>query len=155
MRATAIWLVASGLALTVCGRAAAARPAGAVEAGPPSPGGEVSLEASDSDHDDLEGPNLVAQARLQAAGMIVLTTAFACIIAGVVLIEIDPYALEIGDWGFAIIGAGVGGLITSSFILGLTHPVHIGDHPLERDRRRNRNADGSAIGLTVGYQWAF
>jgi len=154
MHATAVSLFAAGLIASVCGGAHAAKPDAAVEAGPPSPGGDVALEAASApDRDESGGLNLVAQARLQTAGKVVLATAFACIIAGIVMVEIDPYALKIGDWGFAIIGAGVGGLITSSFILGFTHPVHIDDHPL--DRMRRRNADGSAVGLSVGYQRTF
>jgi hypothetical protein len=156
MRVIARLVVVVGLLLTVSRGAGAAEPAKAVEAGPPSPGGEVALEAASApDLDAKGGVNLVAQARLQIAGKVALAAAFACIIAGVVMIEIDPYALEIGDWGFAMVGAGVGGIVASSFVLGLTHPVHIDDHPLERERRRNRNADGSAVALTVGYRRTF
>lgn len=129
-------------------------PSAAAETGPPPPA-EIDLEPSLPDSEELEGPELVAQANVQLAGKLVLATAFAAMIAGVVLIEVDPYALKIGDWGFGMVGVGVSALIASSFMLGLTHPVHVQDHPLERERRRNRNADGSAVGLTLGYRQAF
>jgi hypothetical protein len=148
MRSIARALVVAGLVLTL-GRAAAA------EVGPPDPGGEVALAASAGGGEERDGLALAAHARLQTAGKLSLAAAFALIVAGVVMIEVDPYALAFGDWGFGLVGAGVGGLITSSFILGFSRPVHIDDHPLERRRLRNRNADGSAIGLIVGWSRTF
>jgi hypothetical protein len=144
-------------AICLAGGTVRAQTAPAAEAGPPPPAKEISLEAAVPEQDarEGEGPDIVAQGRLQTAGKIVLASALAFMIAGAVLIEVDPYALKVGDWGFAMIGVGISALITSSFILGLTRPVHIGDHPLERERRRNRNADGSAFGLTVGYRRTF
>jgi len=136
-----------------------AQTAPAAEAGPPPKpsANEMPLEAAvpAARVAESEGPDLVVQANVQLTGKLVLATALAAMIAGAVLIEIDPWALEIGDWGFATVGVGIGALVASSFMLGLTHPVHIGDHPLERERRRNRNADGSAVGLTLGYRRAF
>jgi hypothetical protein len=108
----------------------------AAEAGPPPPAKTISLAAvvpgPGAGAAEAGGPDNVAQARLQIAGKVVLATAFAFVIVGVVLIEVDPYALEVGDWGFGSVGVGISALITSSFILGLTRPVHVGDHPWER-----------------------
>jgi hypothetical protein len=101
-------------------------------AGPPAPAGEISLDARPSAASAPELPDLVAQARLQLAGHVVLAAAFAFVVVGVVLIEVDPYMLKVGDWGFGAVGVGVSALITSSFILGLTRPVHLRDHPSQR-----------------------
>jgi hypothetical protein len=135
-RATASSLVVAASLTAICGAAPAARPSGAAEEGPQAERVEIALDARAAAAEDTERLDIVAQARLQTAGQIVLAGAFLCAIVGIVLIEVDPYALAFGEWGFSLVGAGVGALITSSFILGFTRPVHVGDHPLERERRR-------------------
>ena len=96
--------------------------------------------------------DLVLQSRLQTAGKALLASAFILIIAGAALIEADPYAMAIGDVGFAGIGVGVGTFIASAFLLGLSRPVHVHDHPSER---RHAIFVAPSRGLARGYVRSF
>jgi hypothetical protein len=121
---------------------------------PPKPSvtKEISLSTAIPSGSGKESMNLVLQSRLQRAGKAVLATAFAIILAGVVLIEVDPYSIAIGDWGFAAVGVGLGAFITSAFMLGLSRPVHFRDHPAER---KHRFSLIPSRGLAIGYVRTF
>jgi len=118
----------------------------------PSTPKEISLSTTTHSNEDESSANLVLQSRLQRAGKIVLATAFAIIAAGVVLIEIDPYSMAIGDWGFAAVGVGLGAFITSAFMLGLSRPVHLRE---KTTRGGHRFSLMPSRGLTIGYARTF
>jgi hypothetical protein len=144
--------------LCFCAILAAGGVARAADPGPQSPSARTpssgGLELGDSPYGAPPpiGADLVLQMRLQTSGKAVLAAALALIVAGVTLIEIDPYALAVGDWGFATIGVGLGAFITSAFLLGFSHPVHVRDHPA---LRKHRFGLAPIRGLAFGYARAF
>jgi len=89
-------------------------PSGVFAADPPEPGPPRDLVLDD---------------RLQLAGHITLGGALAVSLAGVILIEADPFALAYGDIGFGLVGAGIGALVTASCLLGFSRPVHLPTDP--------------------------
>lgn len=143
------------LGLAVCATATGAAAGGAE--GPPAPappgGSALDGDGTPGGGGGLRlGGELLRQERLQTAGKAALAAALALVVAGVTLIEVDPYATAIGDWGFAAVGAGLGTFVASAFLLGFSHPVHVRDHPYQR--RRDAPA-ATARGLAVGYARAF
>jgi hypothetical protein len=143
------------MGLSICAGIAAA-PGSRADAAPgperPAALGEIALGSGRVAVEPHGDADLVLQSRLQTAGKALLASAFAFIVAGVTIIEVDPYSLAVGDWGFASVGVGVGTFIASAFLLGLSHPVHIRDHPLER---RHAFFVVPARGLALGYARSF
>ncbi len=152
MRRTSIRAI---LFLVVMSAGVAARAARGDEG--PSPAradrpGEIALSVPLAQEAPLAGTPLAREARLQTAGKAMLAAAIAFMLAGVVLVEVDPYSLAVGDWGFASVGVGVGSFVASAFLLGLSRPVHIHDHPAERTHRFGLTP---GRGLALGYARTF
>jgi hypothetical protein len=128
-------------------------PAASPSAGPPP--AEIRLEAPAQSEAFALPPALARRRNLQTAGQIVLGGALALVITGVALIEVDPYAMKFGDWGFAATGVGVGAFVASAFLLGFSRPVHVRDHPWEKRRAHSLAAAPLSGGLGAAYSASF
>lgn len=61
-------------------------------------------------------------ALMQRWGYILFGTGLVAALAGVVLVEIDPYDQAIGKPGFVTLGAGIGVMTAGMFLLGFSRP---------------------------------
>ncbi len=108
-----------------------------------------------------EGPSPLAEApefdieknyKMQRAGMGLLIAGLAIDIAGIILIEADPWG-KVGLSGFISVGVGITLWTIASFLLGFSRPVH-GEYTKQKKVvTASVSADGD--GLVFGYGSSF
>lgn len=89
---------------------------------------------------------------MQRAGYALLGTGLGVIIAGVALIEVDPWG-PVGMGGFVGVGVGISFWTAAGFILGFSRPVH-GEMPEEK-RTLTASIPREGDGLIIGYGATF
>lgn len=90
---------------------------------------------------------------MQRGGYVLLGTGFAAIIAGVALIEVDPWG-PIGLGGFVTVGVGISLWTAAGFLLGFSRPVH-GKMPDQEDHLISAAVAPGGNGLLIGYGTGF